>query len=195
MRARQRPFQRLVPTEDRHVLGIAFADVVAEHSAALAQAIHARYGLTYTPDEIRSPQFGKLLYGDDENHKRVRWVKQWAKTPEFLLSLSPVPGFFDFWNSDCLAGFARRILVPATFDEGAVRQWCQRNRLDAAINPVRGVDGWQRQTRARWIVAADPVWLVSVEDQAIAFRTQGSGIPATSFFDITKIVCQSDTHE
>lgn len=195
MRARRLPSQTSPLAPERPLIGLAFIDVLADYTATLAGALHDRDGLTFTPDEIRHPRFDRLLLGDDHNLKRLRWFRALAKNPELIAGLPPVAGIAAFWNSPCLARFARRIVAPATLNEQAIQHWCARHGFDASVNVVRGIDGWQRQTRARWIVTSDPVWAASVEDQAIAFRSQCAGIQATSFFDIESVICQSEHYE
>lgn len=191
-----RRLRTLRPADDRPIIGVEFVDVVANWSEAVAAAIKQRDNLTFDRAELQSPHFHRLLLGDDENFRRLRWWQSLRKNPEFLLMLQPVPGFFEFWNAPCLQGCARRIVLRHGFDEAMVRQWLSRYQLEQYLNVTKTVDGWQRQTRARWFVGVSPDWLASVEEQAIAFQAPGAaGVAAQSFFDIEQIICQSRDYE
>ena len=180
----------------RKMIGIEFTDVVAQYSQMLLDAIKEKYNLTFDIAEILSEHFHKLLMGDEEDVKRIRWFRSLKKNPEFIMSLKPVDGFFDFWNGFCAESYAKRILVPDFLDENAVRLWLSHYNVNAGLNSIKEVDGWQRQTRAQWIIAANRKWLESVEEQAIAFQSlEAMGIYARSFFDVEIIICQNDNHE
>lgn len=182
--------------DTRKMFGIEFTDVVAQYSQAISEAVREKYNLTFDIQEIQSEHFYKLLMGDDEDVKRVRWLRSLKKNPEFILNLKPVDGFFDFWKSECSESYAKRILVPDFVDEGAVRLWLSRYNINAGLNSIKEVDGWQRQTRAQWVIASNRKWLASVEEQAIAFQApEAVGIYARSFFDVEVIICQNDNYE
>lgn len=182
--------------DERKMIGVDFTDVVANYSFSLSKIIKEKYNLTFDLEEIKSDHFHKLLMGDDEDIKRIKWVKAMQKNPEFILSLEPIDGFIDFWNNVCAESYAKRILVPNFIDEKTVDIWLNKYRIKTVLNSIKEVDGWQRQTRAQWVISANRKWLASVEEQAIAFKlTNSLGIYASSFFDIEKIICQNDIYE
>lgn len=180
----------------RKMIGVEFTDVVCKYSETLSFIIKEKYNLTFDKQEIQSEHFHKLLIGDDEDIKRIKWFKLIKKSPEFILGLEPSDHFFEFWNGTCSSSYAKRILVPDYLDETTIQLWMNKYNMSAGLNIIKQVDGWQRQTRAQWIIASNRKWLASVEEQAIAFQSpDAAGVYARSFFDVETIICQNDIYE
>lgn len=206
MRGRRTPVREA--RKELPVLAFDLNGVLADADTKLIKEIKKQYNITIDPEEMVSYDFllKRLIEATSGDLRVGGWIKKTVNSPDFILSLEPMPNTRIAWVRLKKLPIELRIVTghdPVT--QIATERWCLNQGFDARVDFTKYKDSWVRQVKCKWLVEDAPKHALACAEQGTTVLLidrpynkdiEGDNIIRIgSVLDIPEIIWQDVTRE